>query len=141
MTKTARVTVKEATSKGRKGYTATVSGTKLKNNKVATKTGTTFFTNLGTLKATANALVSKQGFVASYVLPTKKAAKKSVKSRTSATKAKATAKKTTAKKAAPKAKATAKKATAKKTTAKKATPKAKAAKSAAPADTSSTSST
>jgi hypothetical protein len=94
---TLKVTVKERSSKGRRtGFEGSVCVPGLgKSTKLARKDGTTLFDTTGALKTTARAVGKRFGLSVEYTEPAKKAAKKSIKSKTTASKK---SKKTTSKK-------------------------------------------
>jgi len=97
---TLNVTVKESARNGQKGFTGTVTVPGLKATQVArTKDGESFFQTVGALKSVANSFAKRLGVEVTYSEPAKKAAKKSVKSRTASPVAKKATKSPVAKKA------------------------------------------
>ena len=79
---TFNVTVRETTVKGQTGFTGTVQIPGLQATRLARKDGATLFPSTSALKTVARSVAGRLGMTVEYTEPVKKAAKKSVKSKT-----------------------------------------------------------
>lgn len=81
---TFNVTVKQTSTKGQSGFTGSVQIPGLQSTRLTRKDGSTLFPTTSALKTVARSVATRLGMSVEYAEPAKKAAKKSVKSKTKA---------------------------------------------------------